>query len=317
MRHAALVHEAVPALPLANIIGEPIGRNTAAAVALAAEAIDRPGDEVMVVLPADQAVRDDDAYLAALRAAAARAAGGDMVTLGIEPTEPSTGYGYVVADGPPSVYAGRPTFRVGRFEEKPTPQRAAELIAGGAAYWNAGIFVWRRDVLRSGLARHAADILEPIRERLSADRDGAAGLGVAGPGAPGWPGADLAEAYATLRATSIDYALLEPASGDGGIAVVPASIGWSDLGSWSALRDYRGREGGTVVSVEEPARVIDVDGRDVLVHAAGGRLVALVGLEGVIVVDTPDALLVASADAAQDVKTVVDRLRAEGRTDLL
>ena len=140
---------------------------------------------------------------------------------------------------------------------------------------------------------------------------------VADPGAPGWPGADLAEAYATLRATSIDYALLEPASVDGRIAVVPASIGWSDLGSWSALRDYRGGEGGMVVSVEEPARVIDVDGRDVLVHAAGGRLVALVGLEGVIVVDTPDALLVAAADAAQDVKKVVDRLRAEGRTDLL
>ena len=130
-----------------------------------------------------------------------------MVTLGIEPTEPSTGYGYVVADGPPSAYAGRPTFRVERFEEKPTPQRAAELIAGGAAYWNAGIFVWRRDVLRSGLARHAPDILEPIRKRLAAE-----GGDVAGSGAPGWPGADLAEAYATLRATSIDYALLEPAS---------------------------------------------------------------------------------------------------------
>jgi mannose-1-phosphate guanylyltransferase len=312
MRHAALVREAVPALPLANIIGEPLGRNTAAAVALAAEAIDRPDDEVMVVLPADQAVRDDDAYLAALRAAAERAAGGDMVTLGIEPTEPSTGYGYVVAEGPPQAHAGRPTFRVARFEEKPTPQRAAELIASGAAYWNAGIFVWRRDVLRSGLARHAPDILEPIRERLAAEDDD-----VAGTGAPGWPGADLAEAYATLRATSIDYALLEPASVDGRIAVVPASIGWSDLGSWSALRDYRGGEGGMVVSVEEPARVIDVDGRGVLVHAAGGRLVALVGLEGVIVVDTPDALLVASADAAQDVKKVVDRLRAEGRTDLL
>lgn len=312
MRHAALVHEAVPALPLANIIGEPIGRNTAAAVALAAEAIERPDDEVMIVLPADQAVRDDDAYLAALRSAAERAVDGDMVTLGIEPTEPSTGYGYVVADGPPRTYAGRATFRVGRFEEKPTPQRAGELIAGGHAYWNAGIFVWRRGTLRSGLERHAPEILEPIRERLAAGRGG-----IAVSGAPGWPGEDLAEAYATLRATSIDYALLEPASRDGQVAVVPASIGWSDLGSWSALRDYRGSQADAVVSVEGPARVIDIDGCDVLVHAAGGRLVALVGLHGVIVVDTPDALLVASADAAQDVKKIVDRLRAEGRTDLL
>ncbi len=318
MRHAALVREAVPALPLANIIGEPLGRNTAAAVALAAEAIDRPDDEVMVVLPADQAVRDDDAYLAALRAAAERAAGGDMVTLGIEPTEPSTGYGYVVAEGAARGHAGRPTYRVARFEEKPTPQRAAELIAEGGAYWNAGIFVWRRDVVRSGLARHAPDIVEPLRARLpSLQKRPSAAPGADGSATPGWPGAALADAYATLRATSVDYALLEPASREGQVAVVPAAIGWSDLGSWSALRDYRGGEGGMVVSVEEPARVIDVDGRDVLVHAAGGRLVALVGLEGVIVVDTTDALLVAAADAAQDVKKVVDRLRAEGRTDLL
>jgi mannose-1-phosphate guanylyltransferase len=318
VRYADLVHEAIPGIPAGNVLGEPVGRNTAAAVALAAEAIDRPDDEVMIVLPADQAVRDGNGYLAALQAAAERAAGGDMVTLGIEPTEPSTGYGYVVAEGPARVHAGRPTYRVARFEEKPTPQRADELIAGGGAYWNAGIFVWRRDVVRSGLARHAADIVEPLRDGLSS----IAGRSSSTPGAvaqatPGWPGAALADAYATLRATSIDYALLEPASREGQVAVVPAAIGWSDLGSWSALREYRGGRGGTVVSVEEPARVIDIGGRHVLVHAAGGRLVAIVGLEGVIVVDTPDALLVAAADAAQDVKAVVDRLRTEGRTDLL
>ncbi len=311
VRYADLVREAIPDIPAGNVLGEPVGRNTAAAVALAAEAIDRPDDEVMTVLPADQAVRDAAGYLAALQAASERAAGGDMVTLGIEPTWPSTGYGYVVAEGPARAHAGRPTYRVARFEEKPTPQRAAELLAEGAAYWNAGIFVWRRDVVRSGLARHAPDILGPLHDRL-------AGAGPAAETAsPGWPGADLAEAYAALRATSIDYALLEPASLDGQVAVVPAAIGWSDLGSWSALRDYRDSGGAPLISAEEPARVLDIEGHDVLVHAAGGRLVAIVGLEGVIVVDTPDALLVAAADAAQDVKKVVDRLRAEGRTDLL
>ncbi len=104
---------------------------------------------------------------------------------------------------------------------------------------------------------------------------------------------------------------------EGRVAVVPAAIGWSDLGSWSALRDHRGRHGASVVSAEEPARVIDVGSRDVLVHATGGRLVAVVGLEGVVVVDTPDALLVASAEAAQEVRQVVEQLRAEGREDLL
>ncbi len=127
----------------------------------------------------------------------------------------------------------------------------------------------------------------------------------------------MATTYAQLRATSIDYALLEPASLERQVAVVPAAIGWSDLGSWSALRDHRGGAGTSVISVEAPAQVIEVGGRDVFVHAAGGRTVALVGLGDVIVVDTPDALLVSSADAAQDVKQVVDRLRDEGSDELL
>jgi mannose-1-phosphate guanylyltransferase len=197
---------------------------------------------------------------------------------------------------------------VARFEEKPTPQRAAELIAEGGAYWNAGIFVWRRATVLAGLARHSPDISHAIGEWLEDNGRDAR---------EGWPGEAMSELYAGLRATSIDYALLEPASLEGQVAVVPAAVGWSDLGSWSALRDHRGRQGTPVISAEPPARVIDVDGRNVLVHAAGGRLVAIVGLDDVVVVDTPDALLVSSAEAAQDVKKVVDRLKEEGRSDLL
>jgi mannose-1-phosphate guanylyltransferase len=230
-----------------------------------------------------------------------------MVTLGIEPTEPATGYGYVIATGSPAQHAGRATFRVERFEEKPTPERAAELIASGAAYWNAGIFVWKRSTLVDGLARYSPDIAGPIRAWMADHRPGSEA---------GWPGAEMADVYGSLRATSIDYALLEPASLDDRVAVVPASVGWSDLGSWSALRDQRG-EGSSVISAEAPARVIDIDGRNVLIHATGGRLVAVVGLDDVIIIDTPDALLVSSADASQDVKKVVDRLRAEDRDDLL
>ena len=136
-------------------------------------------------------------------------------------------------------------------------------------------------------------------------------------GEAGWPGAGLAETYQDLRDTSIDYALLEPASLEARVAVVPIAVGWSDLGSWSALRDQRAADG--CAGHQRPratARVIDVDGVDVLVHAAGGRTVATVGLEGIIVVDTPEALLVISADAAQDVKKVVNQLKAE-ESDLL
>jgi mannose-1-phosphate guanylyltransferase len=303
--HAALVHEVVPSIPRGHVLGEPMGRNTAAAVALAGHLIARPADDVMVSLHADQAIRDEVGFRSALLAAVERAAGGDIVTLGIEPTEPSTGYGYILATGEATVYAGRPTYRVERFEEKPAPARAQELIDGGRAYWNAGSFVWRRDVLLEGLQRHAPDISAPLAAWVATNPPGE------------HPAASLTATYERLPARAIDYALLEPASLEGRVAVVPAAIGWSDLGSWSALRDHRGADGGSVVSAEAPARVIEVDGRDLLVHAAGGRLVAVVGLEGIVVVDTPDALLVASAEAAQDVRQVVERLRAEGREDLL
>ena len=306
-RYAPLVREVAPQVPAANVIGEPFGRNTAAAVALMAHVIDRPLDEVMVVLPADQAVRDDEGFRAALAAAAERAASGDLVTLGVEPTEPSTGYGYVRATGAAVEHAGQDTFRVERFEEKPSPERARELIASRSAFWNAGIFVWQRSAAIAGLASYSADISDPIRAWSEASSPS---------GEAGWPGAALADTYQDLRATSIDYALLEPASLEAKVAVVPVSVGWSDLGSWSALRDQRVAEGGSVISTEGHARVIDVGSRDVLVHAAGGRTVATVGLEDVIVVDTPEALLVIAADAAQDVRKVVDQLREED-SDLL
>lgn len=311
-RYEEMVRAVAPDIPPSNIVGEPMGRNTAAAVALAAHGITRASDEIMVVLPADQAILDAAAFRAALHAAAMRAVDGDLVTLGVAATAPETGYGYVIASGGAEQHAGHDTYRVERFEEKPSATRAVELIAGAAASWNAGIFVWRRDSVLDGLDRYSPDISKPIAEWVSAH-----GRDVAAPGVA-WPGDSMDETYAALRATSIDYALLEPASADGRVAVVPMSVGWSDLGSWSALRDHRRDvEGSTVVSAEPPARVIEVDGRDVLVHASGGRVVAVVGLDDVIVVDTPDALLVTSADAAQDVRKVVDRLREEGLDELL
>jgi mannose-1-phosphate guanylyltransferase len=308
--YAPLVREVVPDLPPGHILGEPTGRNTAAAVALAAHLVERAAEDVMISLHADQAIRDEAGFRGALQAAADRATEGDIVTVGIEPTEAATGYGYILATGEPTLRAGRETFRVERFEEKPDPARAAELLAGGHAFWNAGAFVWRRDVLLDGLARYAPDVSLPLETWAAAhlpqdDRPA------------GWPGDALAATYADLPGRAIDYALLEPASLEGRVAVVPASIGWSDLGSWSALRDHRGGQGRSVISAEGAARVIEVESRDLLVQAAGGRLIAVVGLEDVVIVDTPDALLVTSTDASQDVRRVVERLKAEGRQDLL
>lgn len=298
-RYLPIVREQLPMVPAANLLAEPMGRNTAAAVAYAAAAIGRPDDEVMVVLPADHRIGDEAGFRAALAAAAERAANGDLVTLGITPSGPETGYGYVLATGDPVAVRGMPAWRVERFVEKPTVERARELLAGGRASWNAGIFVWRRDALLAGLRRHAPEILEPLVSAPSPEA--------------------LAAVYPGLRATSIDYALLEPASLEGRVAVVPVEVGWSDLGSWAALLDAGMADGeGTVVTrAEDGAEVLTVGGRDLLVHAAGGRLVAVVGLEGAIVVDTPDALLVVGREAAQDVKRIVDTLAARADRERL
>ncbi len=309
-RYASLVAASVPAVPRANVIGEPMGRNTAAAVALVAHAIERAHDEVMVVLPADQAIEDAAAFRASLAAAAARAMGGDLLTLGVEPTEPATGYGYVVATGAPTPFDGHDTYRVERFEEKPTPERAVELIASGVASWNAGTFVWQRGSVLDALSRYAPDIDRAIADAV----EGARGRG----DAAALDSADLASAYADVRATSIDYALLEPASLDARVAVVPMSCGWSDLGSWSALRDVRQSDRAeTVIDAGMDAKVLEVGSDGVFIHATGARTVAAVGLRDVVIVDTPDAVLVVNADASQDVKHIVDALKEGGRSDLL
>lgn len=299
-RYRDLVREQLPEIPDANLIEEPVGRNTAAAVALAALLIERPDDEIMIVLAADHAIADAAGFREALTAAAERAADGSLVTLGIRPTGPETGYGYVLAaTGAAATGTASAAVPVERFVEKPSRERAAELLAGGRAYWNASIFVWRRSAAIDGLERHARDIIHGVRDALDSG--------------------DLEAAYPAIRSTSVDYALLEPASTEGRVAVVPIDVGWSDVGSWAALMDVQRdvADGGSVSVAGSESQTMDIGSSDVLVRPGGERLVVTVGLEGVVVVDTPDALLVLSRDRAQDVKLVVDRLRSEGREDLL
>jgi mannose-1-phosphate guanylyltransferase len=299
-RYLTLVADQLPDVPAANLIGEPMGRNTAAAVALAAEAIARPDDEIMVVLPADSHIADEAGFREALAVAEEVSRSGSLVTLGVTPDRPETGYGYVLALPPARQVRGHPTFAVDRFVEKPTVSRAQELLSTGLASWNAGIFAWTRAAIRDQLSRHAPDIVDPIRAVC-------AGTGVADLGAAGLDGA-----YASLRATSIDYAVMEPASLKGVVAVVPIDVGWSDLGSWAALRDVwvadaAARAGSnTLASGSEGfgnRRDIDSHGSLVL---AGDRFVATIGLRDVIVIDTPDALLVCAADRSQDVRQIAE-----------
>ncbi len=292
-RYVDLAREQLPQVPASNFIGEPMGRNTAAAVALAAEAIDRPAGEAMVILPADAHIADESGLRAALAVAGELAADGALVTLGVKPDRPETGYGYVVARLPARIVAGRETYTVDRFVEKPTVERALDLIATGLASWNAGIFVWTRAAIRDRLRRHAPEIVGPIAV--------ACGSGSTD---------DLAQVYPALRATSIDYAVMEPASLEGAVAVVPMNVGWSDLGSWSALRDAwhdAARAGSVGAATAGTGNRRDLGSANSLV-LAGDRLVVTIGLTDTIVVDTPDALLICSADRSQEVRSIAEEM---------
>jgi mannose-1-phosphate guanylyltransferase len=272
----------------------------------------------MLVLPADHLVRDEGAFRALLRDAAGRAAEAapgtglpSLVTLGIAPTGPETGYGYIVTAGPRAGAPGADAQRadvpggrsatsgaleVARFVEKPSAEVAAALLAGPATVaWNAGIFAWRRDSILAALATHAPDILAAVEAGLRATA-----------GAP----AALDAAYATLRATSIDFAVMEPASQVGNVAMIGADVGWSDLGSWAALRDALVAE---AVAAGEPAGVVGFGARrdrgsESTLVMSGGRLVVTIGLRDTIVVDTPDALLVCAADRSQEVRAIAEEL---------
>jgi mannose-1-phosphate guanylyltransferase/mannose-6-phosphate isomerase len=308
--HMGLVAEQAPQLSARQLIGEPVGRNTAVAIALAALAMERDRQDVMVVLPADHHIGDERGFRAALEAAAEAAQDGSLVTLGIAPTSPETGYGYVVGGvgGSGSGDAGGPgesgdsTYRaqpVERFVEKPPRDAAVELLASpGGAWWNAGIFVWRRDALLAGLDRYAPGVIGPIRRGLDA-------------------GQSLTSIYEELPNVSIDRALLEPASLEGKVKVVPADVGWSDVGSWDALHQALASRAKAADGVVAVGRAEDLGSRDVLAHSSGGRLVVTIGLQGTIVIDTPDVVLVCAADRAQEVRAVVDRLAQAKETDYL
>jgi mannose-1-phosphate guanylyltransferase/mannose-6-phosphate isomerase len=309
-RYGDLVREQLPGIPESNFLGEPMGRNTAAAVALAAEAIDRPADEVMVVLPADAHVADEAGLRAALAVAADVAAAGFLVTLGVTPDRPETGYGYVMARPPARVVNGHDTFAVARFVEKPSEDRAVELIATGLASWNAGIFVWTRASIRDGLSRYAPEIVGPL-------------MAICSSGAT----EDLDVAYPLLGATSIDYAVMEPASLEGAVAVVPIDVGWSDLGSWAALRNawHAASPAGTgpalagATGVEGAGAAGTGNRRDLgssgSLVLAGNRLVVTIGLTDTIVVDTPDALLICSADRSQEVRVIAEEMARSSQPD--
>ncbi|MED5619507.1 mannose-1-phosphate guanylyltransferase/mannose-6-phosphate isomerase [Ideonella sp. BN130291] len=274
---------------------EPCGRNTAPAVTLAALHAQEQGlDPVLVVSPADQTVIDLTAFTAALRSAAEEAASGGIVILGIPPSGPETGFGYIRTEG------SGPVMKVLRFVEKPNLQTAQRYLDEGHHFWNSGMFVMRASVWLQALGEFRADILEATRRAFEAGTRDNNMLR---------PNPDL---FSAVPAESVDYAVIEQCPGTRfTVSMVPLAAGWSDLGAWDAVwqvadknEDGNATFGDTLIA----------DSHNVLIHASS-RLVGAVGLEDIVIVETPDAVLVADRRRAQDVKKIVGKLQGSGRTE--
>ncbi len=280
----------LPEVPQENLLTEPLGRNTAPCVGWAASVIGRRDpDAVLMVLPADHHIADEARFLEVLRRGIEAAEDGAIVTVGIEPTRPETGYGYLEKGAPvrEGVHLAR------RFVEKPNRQRAEQFLASGQFLWNSGMFFFRASV-----------ILEAIAEHLPSLAEGLARLDEAA--ARGRETEELARTYPTLPSVSIDHGVMEKVDE---VWVVPGSFGWSDLGSWTTAWELAGHdEDGNAVT---PETLLE-DARGNYVSAPKGKLVALVGVDDLVVVDTEDALLVVPRERAQDVRAIVARLRERG-----
>ena len=244
-------------LPGVTVLTEPLGRNTAAAIALAALAIDRPQDEGMLVLPADQIVMRGDAFGGVLRAAEGLAMGAfgiedPLVTLGIHVDRPATEYGYLIPDiQRGEQVGGLQAYPLQRFEEKPKPGRAEELVEQAGVAWNAGIFLWRRRAITAALGRYTG-LLQSLGPMVASPQM-------------------LDRAYESIqRAVSIDHAVMESAARNGEVVMASMDVGWSDIGSWSALLAAIGARGtGSVVQAGE---TVEVEADDLVIRRVDGRL---------------------------------------------
>lgn len=295
--HRFLVAEQMQEIGLAPcaIVLEPMGRNTAPAAAVAALIAGENDPKAIVALfPSDHVVADEAAFRAALEIAVKAAEAGAIVTFGLEPTAPETGYGYIERG---EVLAGSDgAYKVTAFKEKPDAATAAAYIAAGRYYWNGGMFVFRADVLIAEIENLAPDILPPVREAVAkAARD-----------------LDFirldAESFAKAPNISIDYAVMERTDK---AVVVPCSIGWNDVGSWSSLWEIREQDAaGNVVQGD----VVLHEAKNSFVHSEK-VLTAAVGVEDLVIISTKDAVLVADKGHAQDVKAIVDTLKAKGRSE--
>jgi mannose-1-phosphate guanylyltransferase len=289
-----------PELPMQNFIVEPEGRGTAPAIGLGAIHLHRRDpDAIMVVLTADHFITDVTRFREVLTAAAEVAEDDHLVTLGVRPSSPSTGYGYIKQGESLSTVDGFSVFRAERFTEKPSRETAVQMVESGEYSWNSGMFVWRVDRILEEFRRQMDEFYVQLAE-VEATL-----------GTPGYRGT-LDRVWPQVAKQAIDYGVMEGAED---VAVIPVDIGWSDVGSWTSLSELlpADEEGNIVVGTH-----VGIDTRNTLIFSKGDRrLIATIGLEGMVVVDTEDALLVCPKELEQEVRGMVRHLESEERNEYL
>lgn len=294
-RYRGLVAEQLPGIPSANVLCEPVGRNTAPGIALAAaHLVKRHGDAMMVILPSDQLIRSETLFIELLRNACTLAGKNrNLVTVGIVPTYPATSYGYIRFDRKAARQRTSSAYHVDRFVEKPDSERAKSFLAEGNHLWNSGIFIWKASTLLANVQKHLPGIHAGI-ERIgpsigTADYDRV-----------------LAEEFSAFPSVSIDVGVLEKAED---LYVLPSTFWWDDVGSWTAMGRINptDEEGNTIAG-----DVVAIDMRNSIIQGAG-RLIAVVGAEDLIVVDSEDTLLICNRNREQDLRQVLAKLREAGR----
>lgn len=283
-----------------DVIAEPVGRNTAPAIGLAAAIIAyHDPDGLMAVLPADHYIVDEDEFCRVLTQGTTPARNGYLVTLGITPTRPETGYGYIEADTQGRCQGPYP---VKRFVEKPNREKALEFLDAGSFFWNSGMFIWQACTILDKIGTFMPELAASLSQLVFSQSV--------------WEIHDLKpqiqKIYAGIAGESIDFGVMEKADN---VQVIPASFGWSDVGSWSAIPEVADADadGHVVINAKD---VISIDSDNCLIYG-DNRLVALVGVTDFIVVNTPDAMIVCPKDRAQDVKKVVEVLEQQGRSEYL
>ena len=294
-----IILEQVPQLPEENIIIEPFGRDTAAAIGLAAMVLGQKNPrEVMIVLPADHYIGNVPLFQEVLRSAVVAAGRGDkIITLGITPHSPETGYGYIHRGELADTFAGIPAYRAVRFLEKPDRARALEFLSSGDYLWNSGMFVWRIDMIRGMIEKHLPSLAEGLKEiegSLGTDRRQKT----------------VEIVYSGLEKVSIDYGIMERAAN---VFVIPCDFGWDDIGSWTALEKY--------VEKDEYGNVLHGEG--VLLDTVNTyvtskeRTVALLGVKDLIIINDYDSLLICHKSRSQEIKKVVRALNDQGFDNVL